>query len=394
MIRIFLLFLMMSACNSDGDEDPQQTSTPTSDDRTVASADGTVDETITDNALSSSKQETDTEKTCQSPQPFKSLWKVDADDKITLPLPQGTGTYKYKFTVDWGDGTTAKVTSYDDPDASHTYEVASAEAEGEGVHEGNYRVTITGLLEAWNFAGKNCDKLVAIEDLGNTCLKSLNNAFRDCKKLTQVKGGNTSKVTDMSYAFYRAGEAGGSLKLHINSWDTSKVISMEQMFCSTEGLSFECDEGDDCDDEANLKNWQTANVSNMSMMFRNQSTVNPDVSNWRTDSLTNVQMMFHQPTENSRSIANPDVSNWNFSNIKKFKDFISNSAIDDDNYCNLIIALGTTPPSEDRILKTDGHKSISMSGTDCASHENFCQAKQALTDDGWTVTDATECPSQ
>ena len=383
MIRVLLLFVL-SSCNSGIVDDSQETSTTASADQ------GVVDEGLTSDALSSDITTTTSAKEpqCQSPQPFKSLWKVDAGDKITLPLPffAGLGSYKYKFTVDWGDGKTSKVTSYDDPDASHTYTVASAVAEGEGVHEGNYRVTIIGLLEAWSFSGEKCDKFVAIEDLGNTCLKSLAGAFKGCKKLTQVKGGNTSKVTDLSYAFYGAGNPDGSLKLHLNSWDTSKVESMAQMFYGAEGITFECDEGNDCDDEANLKNWQTAKVTSMLGMFKNSEGINPDVSNWQTGNLTNVEMMFHQST------ANPDVRNWNFANIKKFKDFVNESAIDDENYCKLIITLGENIPSH--VPSSAGHKTISMTGKDCSSHDNFCRAKQALKENAWKITDDTSCPQQ
>lgn len=388
MIRIFLLVLL-SSCNSGVVDDSSETST------TASSGDlRTVDEEgLSSEALASKALSSKSGPPCQSMQPFKSLWKVDADDKITLPLPSisGWGSYGYKFTVDWGDGKTSRVTSHDDPDASHIYTVASADAEGDGVHKGNYRVTITGLLEAWSFDGKECDKFVAIEDLGNTCLKSLRGAFRGCKKLTQVKGGNTSEVTDLSYAFYQAGDPDGSLKLHINSWDTSKVISMTQMFTGAEGITFECDEGDDCDDEANLKNWQTANVSNMYGMFKNSKAINPDVSNWRTDNLTNVEMMFH------RSTANPDVSNWNFNKIRKFKDFVTDeSAIDNENYCKLIIALGENIPSS--ISTNAGHKSLSMPEKNCANLDNVnldtvCRAKQSLKENGWKITDAS-CPQQ
>ena len=381
MIGIFLLFLI-SSCNSGLVDNSQPTSTQSGADQ-HANEDNLASESLQSDSV------TDKEEPRRQPtQPLISLWKVEAGGKIRLPLPDpDTPPYpSYKFSVDWGDGTTGEVTSPDDPDASHTYKVASEQATGEGVHEGNYRITITGVMEAWGYNGNCPDTLVAIENLGNTYLKTLDKAFRGCKKLTQVKGGDTSSVTNMNEAF--RGTGGSSLKLQINSWDTSKVETMAGMFADTKELSFECDEGEDSCDNANLKDWQTSKVSNMSKMFYDSKTANPDVSNWRTDSLTNVEMMFYQAKG-----ANPNVSNWNFSKIIYFSDFVNESNISNDNYCNLIVALGENIPSN--ISNNAGHRLIGMSGTDCANHDNFCQAKQVLKDDDWEIVrDATSCPQQ
>ena len=72
---------------------------------------------------------------------FVSAWQIPADD-LTLELPlrekHTDDTDLYNFTVDWGDGTTDEVTSFDDVDKTHTY----AEA-------GEYTVVISGLMEGW-----------------------------------------------------------------------------------------------------------------------------------------------------------------------------------------------------------------------------------------------------
>ena len=61
---------------------------------------------------------------------------VQEYDEIMLPLPTG---YSYNFTVDWGDGTTpGTVTTYDDDDTYHYYELA-----------GTYDIKITGTCQAF-----------------------------------------------------------------------------------------------------------------------------------------------------------------------------------------------------------------------------------------------------
>ena len=57
--------------------------------------------------------------TCRDQEAFISVWRTDAiSETITLPLRSG---FNYNATVDWGDGTTSVITSFDDPDRVHTY---------------------------------------------------------------------------------------------------------------------------------------------------------------------------------------------------------------------------------------------------------------------------------
>ena len=68
---------------------------------------------------------------------FISEWEVSSyGRRITLPLVAG---YQYDFKVDWGDGHTDHITSHRDANISHTYK-----------ERGNYRIVITGKLEAIN----------------------------------------------------------------------------------------------------------------------------------------------------------------------------------------------------------------------------------------------------
>ena len=40
---------------------------------------------------------------------------------LELPAAVKRVNYNYNFTVDWGDGSVSQVTSFNDPDAKHTY---------------------------------------------------------------------------------------------------------------------------------------------------------------------------------------------------------------------------------------------------------------------------------
>lgn len=59
------------------------------------------------------------------------------------------------------------------------------------------------------------------------------------------------------------------------------------------------------------KDLDTSNVTNMSYMFYNQPTLDPDVSNWDTSNVEDMSYMFAYATR-----ANPDVSRWDTSGVK------------------------------------------------------------------------------
>ena len=60
----------------------------------------------------------------------------------------------------------------------------------------------------------------------------------------------------------------------------------------------------------NTSNWDVGSVTNMGNMFLNASLANPDTTNWDVSSVTNMGFMF-----NRASIANPNTTNWDVSSV-------------------------------------------------------------------------------
>ncbi len=215
---------------------------------------------------------------------FISVWRISSNNEaIALPLPPG---YNYNFQVDWGDGSSSEVTAHDDSDITHTY-----------VEAGDYTVTISGTLEAWNFddyATTHASQFISVKDLGDVGWKSLEKAFIDCINLKELSGGNVSNVTDMNNMFV----VSEIINLDISDWDTSSVTNMSYMFSETEAIN------------PDLSRWDTSSVTNMSSMFAEALGANPDVSRWDTSNVTNMNNMFFEA-----AVANPDVSRWDTSNV-------------------------------------------------------------------------------
>ena len=99
-----------------------------------------------------------------------SVWQILADD-LTLELPlrekhTDDTDLLYNFTVDWGDGTTDEITSFDDPQKTHTY-----------AEPGEYTVIISGSMEGVamhldtttysNSPNPHKDKLLRVPNLGH-----------------------------------------------------------------------------------------------------------------------------------------------------------------------------------------------------------------------------------
>ena len=84
----------------------------------------------------------------------------------------------------------------------------------------------------------------------------------------------------------------------VSSWDVSKVKNMSCMFRLAEQAN------------PDTSNWDTSEVREMSYMFSGAISANPDVSNWNTSKVWDMSYMFYEATS-----ADPDVSKWNVSKV-------------------------------------------------------------------------------
>ncbi len=269
--------------------------------------------------------------------PFVSTWRVSSGDlTVTLPLRNG---FNYDFTVDWGDGNTAEVTSYNDPDIDHTYAL-----------DGDYTVSISGLVEAWYFNdGGDKLKIISVSELGSVGWRNLEGAFKGCTNLISVSGGDTSNVRIMDEMFMDT----LSVRPETSSWNTSNVISMVSMFnnarvATPDTSTWNTSNVTDMSGmfigtwEANpdTSKWDTSNVTNMTFMFYNSNKAEPDTSGWQTSKVTNMSSMFQLS-----SVADPDMSGWDFSSVTTLNNMFSGTSLSTTNYDNLLIRLDATAGS-------------------------------------------------
>lgn len=229
---------------------------------------------------------------------FATEWKTDntgtsANNQITLPLVSGGN---YNFLVDWGDGSTHTITSWNDANKTHTYSTP-----------GIYTVTIDGVFDRMAFNnGGDAQKILEVVSWGNNTWATMEGAFYGASNL-QITASNSpdlSLVTNLSSMFRGA----SNFNSNIGTWNITAATDLSYMFCGASAFN------------QDISSWSTGNVTNMSHMFCNTSTFNQDLSSWNITSVTDMSGMFKDATA-----FNQDLSGWDISNVTSYIDF-SNGA--------------------------------------------------------------------
>jgi len=111
-----------------------------------------------------------------------------ANTSITLPL-YSTGTYN--FVVDWGDGNSGTVTTYNDSDATHVY-----------TSTGSYQIKFLGNCTEFRvLAGSIKNYITSVDNWGNMGFNMLN--FDGCSNLSSLPDGPITGAEEMdSYVYF------------------------------------------------------------------------------------------------------------------------------------------------------------------------------------------------
>jgi hypothetical protein len=195
---------------------------------------------------------------------------VSTSTQFKLPL-SSRATLTTNAVVDWGDGSTDTITSWNQAETTHTYSTG-----------GIYTITITGTLESW-FVNNGGDKLKIkeVKNWGNgdtLNLKEINGGyFYGAANMTCVA---TDKPTVSSYNFQQIFRQCTSFVSGVKNWDTTGVTSLV--------LAFE----NAYDFNEDLSNWDVSGVTFFGSCFRNCFDLDQSFASWDMTSATNVLNMF------------------------------------------------------------------------------------------------------
>ena len=296
------------------------------------------------------------------PTPFTTTWTTTAPSEQIF-LPYGAGTYS--GTIDWGDGNTDV---NDGSVTAHTYATAGTytviiDGDCTGWYFGNaggstYITSVVnwGQLQlgtdntGYNFFGCPNLNLSSVQGTLNlTGVTNLGGLFFECFALTTINNINswdTSAITSMAEMFYATAfnQALSFNTLAVTdmsamfadclvfnqalSFDTSAVINMGSMFngCSVfnQPLSFDTSAVTDmsgmfsnCSVFNQSLTFNTSAVEFMNRMFRDATAFNQNISSWNTGAVTNMEGMFR-----NAPAFNQNIGTWNVENVQGFSDFM------------------------------------------------------------------------
>jgi len=290
--------------------------------------------------------------------------------QFMMPLVSGGS---YNATVNWGDGSSDTITSYNQQEVTHTYSSA-----------GQYEISIEGTLQGWQFNNAG-DRLKMLDvkqwgvlDLSNNAAfygcsnldasatdapivssTTFQNMFRDCTNFNGAVGNwDTSTVTNLQECFYRASTFNKSL----NSWDVSNVTNLNSTF--RECSSFDQD----------LNSWDVSNVDRMERTFRDCQQFNGDIYSWDTTNVETMKEMLYNCDSFDQSLAA-----WGIANVSNFTNFMRNAnGLSTSNYDATLIAWSAGVVDTGININFGGSQ---YSTTGAPARESL------IDDDGWTITD-------
>ena len=290
--------------------------------------------------------------------------------QFMMPLVSGGS---YNATVNWGDGSSDTITSYNQQEVTHTYTSA-----------GQYEISIEGTLQGWQFNNAG-DKLKMLDvkqwgvldlstptsfygctnldasatDAPTVSSTSFSQIFRDCTNFNGAIGNwDITTVTNLSSAFRDA----VSFNKSLNNWNTSNVTTLSTTFRGC--TSFDQD----------LNSWDTSNVENMSSCFRDCTQFNGDIYSWDTTNVENMNSMLYNCDLFDQSLAA-----WNIGNVSNFTNFMQNaSGLSTTNYDATLIAWALQP------LNTG--LSINFGGSQF-TESAYASRFSLIEDDSWTIVD-------
>ena len=147
-------------------------------------------------------------------------------------------------------------------------------------------------------SSSDAKRLLKVTQWGTNAWTSLAIAFYDCENMdvTATDVPNLSACQNISTMFQ--GCKSLVYNTSINNWQTANVTDMSRIFKGAMAFN------------QPLNNWRTANVTNMLSMFEGATSFNQDISGWNTTKVTDMTSMFAKATS-----FNQDIRGWSTSEV-------------------------------------------------------------------------------
>ncbi len=233
---------------------------------------------------------------------------------------------------------------------------------------GVYNVTITGTFPAISFGLISSDVASELTDIlqwGTNSWQSMNGAFVGCAGLTTLSATDTPNLSQVTDMSVMF-HNDTNFNSNIDNWNVSNVTDMSSMFDTATAFN------------QPLNSWNVAKVTNMQGMFWTDAAFNQPLDSWKVSSVTNMNGMFFGAIS-----FNQDISSWDVSNVTSMTNMF-NTALSDSNYDNILSNWSTENLQEGVVFN--------------AGQSHYCSAPgkagraYLISNFGWTIYDDGGCP--
>jgi surface protein len=239
----------------------------------------------------------------------------------------------YNAIIDWGDGSTSEITTYNDADLTHVYSVG-----------GTYQISISGVLPYILFENVG-DKLkvLSIDNWGTNQWRNFKFSFWGCSNMDYL----ATDAPDLSLVQVPLG-------------------NLSYMFLSCSSIT-----------SIDITSWDTSTITNMALMFAlNTSATLIDVTGIDTSNVTNLFQTF--ANGGVKNIVGLDT--WDIEKVTSFSNFMAATTITTVEYDKLLIAWDGQDAVNSLAVNFGGSKYTLGSAAATAR-------ASLISTDLWTITD-------
>jgi|GEM_PF-1375715 len=218
---------------------------------------------------------------------FVTIWEVNPNDVITIPLQ--SGTYDFDYTWKHLSDTISITGTHTNSDGDFTTNFVEA---------GTYQLSIDG--QFFHLKDYPVDKLKDVIQWGDIQWGSMENMFQNWQEtgFLAVDEPDLSQATDMRKMFLGA----SNFNENLNHWDVSNIDNMAEVFRSASQFN------------GNITNWDVSNVTFFFSAFNNAVSFNQDISDWDVSNVGNMHSMF-----DNADAFNQAIGKWDVSKVSNFK---------------------------------------------------------------------------
>lgn len=196
----------------------------------------------------------------------------------------------------------------------YDYQGSSSEI-SEITHQYTVSDTYTVIIRPYSFSGfpriylnnfNNSNLLLEIKQWGGGEWSSMNQAFSGASNL-KITATDVPDLSEVTDLSYMFFNA-SSVNSDFIDWDVSGVTKMNNTFDNASSFN------------GNLSDWNVSEVTDMSYMFTNANAFNSDISNWNISHVTNATGMFY-----GAHSFNATLNTWNVSAITEMSNMFTNA---------------------------------------------------------------------